>query len=1263
MFDITPEDIKDLNDIDLRELVGRLCEAELASRGLSPAAVTWGGSQTAADGGLDVRVALPPGTVIDGFIPRAATGFQVKKPDMPKAEILQEMRPNGTLRPAIQQLANECGAYIIASSTGSTADGPYQNRKAAMREALEGTANGADLETDFFDRGRLASWVRNHAGLIAWVREKVGRSLAGWRPYGAWTGGPEDADAEYLVDNKLTLHFGRNSDTPAQSALAGMDQLRDELLKPGTVVRLVGLSGVGKTRFVQALFDARIGMRSLPRSLAVYTNLSDDPDPQPVGLATDLIANRHAAVLIVDNCPPDLHRRLSDICKVPSTTISVLTVEYDVRDDQPEGTQVVTLDTSSTELIEKLIQRRYRHVSQVDASTIASASGGNARIAIALAETVGASDTLAGLTNEELFERLFRQRQDPDKALLHSAQACSLLYSFEGEKLEGVDAELPRLASLVGQSVANIYGHVSELQRRELVQSRSVWRAVLPHAIANRLAGRALDDIPFSLIDQQLVQGGTEHTAKSFSRRLAFLHDHRRAIAIAQEWLAPGGRLGDVAHFNAVQEAMFKNIAPVLPEATLSALERAELVSPDMASSIWYTHRSLLRSLAYDANLFTRSARLLTLATLNLGQGQELEAASSYFTSLFFIYLSGTQASIDQRLRVIEDLLRSSESRLRALGLVALKNILRTSHFTSHYRFEFGARSRDYGYRPRTETEIKGWYSAALSLIEKLALQETVLPSELLDLLAQNFSGLWWAARNREELDAVFRRIAAAGFWAGGWIACRKAMQVKADTSPDDTLLLSALEATLRPSNPRERVQALVLGNSSHPLDPDDLDSGSSLSAALERLEAIARSLGEAVAMDDLLLRELLPDLLRGGSRVWSFGRGMAKACPDRSGVWNLMVGGLEHIPEDKRNIQLLRGFLSELWESDRDLAQDLLDRAAQHPLLQPDLPVLHSAVTLDERGVTRLNHALDQNLTPVLSFKGLAYGRTTDQLSGPSLQGLVEKISDKPEGFPVALEILYMRLFTDSSEHRVHEPEILAAGQALLLRVSFQHSRQADEYQITEVAKACLVGPEAALVAATVATKLRQAVRDGDTYGFDNSSLLTVLLERHPIAVLDALFEGDEESRDDGVRVFDHIGEHRPQPLDVVSSETLITWCKEDRIIRYPLAALLVTFAHRPDAQSAQLWSEQAKVLLANAPDLEEILGIFIERFRPSTWSGSRAALMEANGQLLDIVHTIIPPSAHAFLARARARFLEEVNRERVAENAYDRGRDERFE
>jgi hypothetical protein len=349
---------------------------------------------------------------------------------MARANIITEMQPSGAVRPVIQELAAEAGAYIIVSSAASTSDSVLRNRRNAMREALGGMDGADRLYTDFYDRTRLATWVRRHPGLITWVKEKVGNAVLGWRPYGPWSGTSDGVNAEYLLDERLRLHLGRHRDTQAQSVADAIDNLRDELAESGKILRLVGLSGVGKTRLVEALFDARIGARALPPSLAIYMNLSDNPDPQPTGLASDLIANRTRAILIVDNCPPDLHRRLSDLCSRPESTVSVLTVEYDVRDDQPEGTEVVRLDTSSPELIEKLVQRRYSHLSQVDARTIAEVSGGNARIAIALAQTVERGDTIAGLSDDELFQRLFRQRQESNNALFLAAQACSLVYSF-----------------------------------------------------------------------------------------------------------------------------------------------------------------------------------------------------------------------------------------------------------------------------------------------------------------------------------------------------------------------------------------------------------------------------------------------------------------------------------------------------------------------------------------------------------------------------------------------------------------------------------------------------------------------------------------------------------------------------------------------------------------------------------------------------------------------------------------------------------------
>jgi hypothetical protein len=233
MFEITPNDIALLTDEDLRALVGLLCESELKRRGFSPSAVTWGGHQNANDGGVDVRIALPAGTAIDGFVPRPATGYQVKATDMPRNEILEEMRPGGVLRPAIQQLADLFGAYIIVSSIGSISDVPLQSRRNAMAEAVKDLPNAEALALDFYDRTRLATWVRDHSGLIPWVREKIGKAIPGWRPYGAWAYSPEGVSDEYLVDDSLRIQTDTDATEGGLQALDGIRRIRDRLREHG----------------------------------------------------------------------------------------------------------------------------------------------------------------------------------------------------------------------------------------------------------------------------------------------------------------------------------------------------------------------------------------------------------------------------------------------------------------------------------------------------------------------------------------------------------------------------------------------------------------------------------------------------------------------------------------------------------------------------------------------------------------------------------------------------------------------------------------------------------------------------------------------------------------------------------------------------------------------------------------------------------------------------------------------------------------------
>ena len=304
LLEIVGDDIALLDDDDLRELIGLLCEADYRLVGLPTSGIRWGGHQDAKDGGIDVFVCDTVTPPENSFVRRSITGFQVKKTDIIPSQIRQEMRPNGVIRPSIKDLIKKKGAYVIVSSNASVTNTALRNRIDAMKEAIANEDDHENLYIEFLDRGRIATWVRSHPSLILWVRNKIGKPLKAWRSFENWSNTPGGSEEAYLLDDSLRLHDCETHMDDGQSVKDGLSRIRAALATPGTSVRLVGLSGVGKTRFAQALFDIRIGVKALNPSQVVYADVSDGPDPDPVTLASQLISvsqKTHIVLIYNDN--------------------------------------------------------------------------------------------------------------------------------------------------------------------------------------------------------------------------------------------------------------------------------------------------------------------------------------------------------------------------------------------------------------------------------------------------------------------------------------------------------------------------------------------------------------------------------------------------------------------------------------------------------------------------------------------------------------------------------------------------------------------------------------------------------------------------------------------------------------------------------------------------------------------------------------------------------------------------------------------------
>ncbi len=268
-----------------------------------------------------------------------------------------------------------------------------------------------------------------------------------------------------------------------------------------------------------------------------------------------------------------------------------------------------------------------------------------------------------------------------------------------------------------------------------------------------------------------------------------------------------------VSHLDDLGRAVLYNVAPVAPDAVLTAFEEAlsDSQSQDELLEI-SSYAQILRSLAYEPRTFDRCAALLS----GIAEAQDVSVRSNetskLFASLFTIHFSGTHATIEQRLSVVDTLAGSSNAKLRALGLAALKSMLKTSHFSPAQTFQFGARSRDYGYWPRRTSEVKQWFGETLKLAGSLALLDAPPAAEARSAIADAFRGLWHVECIHDDLECLCEAIGQRQFWADGWVAVRQTIFYDSKgMTPEAAERLARLEKALRPADLVQKVRSIVL--------------------------------------------------------------------------------------------------------------------------------------------------------------------------------------------------------------------------------------------------------------------------------------------------------------------------------------------------------------------------------------------------------------------------------------------------------------------
>lgn len=1213
ILEVTGDDIQKLSDVDLRTLCVRLALAEFRSQGLPSSSILAGGNQDAPDGGLDVRIECMTELPQRDFIPRQHTGLQVKKPDMPPGKIEIEMRPAGVLRSVIRELAEVGGAYIIVSAQGSVADGPLRDRRAAMRAQLHDLPEASKLHTDFYDRDRLAIWANEYDGVAAWVRNRVGRGFSSWSSVGEWTGARVSQQHTYLWDDKACITDARNSKREPLTVAQGIVELRAALSIPQQCIRLVGLSGVGKTRLVQALFETDLEGQPLDPSLALYTDYSRETDPPAREMARHLVMHGRRAILLVDNCNSATHSELVSICAAQQSKVSLLTVEYDVGEDQPECTDVFLLQTASPNIVARWLRQSFANVSWIDCETIAEFSDGNFRVARALAETLKKGETLGNLKSRDLLDRIFMQRQENDKALRLAAEDLSLLCSINGEDTT-MNGELARLARIRKVDVSVMYETLIELLRRGVAQSRSEWRAILPHAIANPLACRALERMTKEAVDDFLASL-SPRMLSSFSRRLGFLHESEKAKSLVSRWLSPAAPYGNLLSPDGTAIHLLVNIAPVDPEATLAVIEQSLNGSEatDLLAMPLPARSQLMRltkSLAHDSHMFERAVILLS----RFFSALDVKTPSTdreLLGQLFQLRQSGTNAAQILRQHVIERWATSRDPNERKCAVVALDALLTTDFFTSQGEFRFGARSRDSGCVPSYEQACE-WYAAAVDLIVRLSASFT----EATSVLARHVRDIWRLGPCKDALvTAAEAFLATRGEWLEGWAAFRFVLRFDGKGMPHAELLRTEeITERLRPRDLLNQARAAMLYRANDAWDfLDENCDGETVAANVPpggKAARVAQEIGAELARNDNIRVQFLPEILADSAapRAFDCGIGLATGATDLPAMWESLVANLLAVEQDIRRPEVLGGFLFAAAKRDDLFADTALDEILETENLGRYLPYFQARIGIDRRGIARLRSGIAQEVISARDFLDIANNVVKDAPSD-DFGSLLLDISNLPGGVAVALDVLYPYLWPTNSNEVPWPVSIIDIGRQLLRRGELDSSMQYGSYGLRGVIRSCCVGSEGKDTAQVVCQKVREILESDRVSSIDLYYVFEGLFESQPEIALDTFVQPGAARRT--ARYFQE-GSGQSNPVERMQADTLRQWADLSPEDRYPtLSVALSMFVGEHQAEADTL-SPLFLTLLDHAPNKAAFLGEYWEHVHPSTYSGPLSLKLE---------------------------------------------------
>lgn len=510
-----------------------------------------------------------------------------------------------------------------------------------------------------------------------------------------------------------------------------LKELKKEILENTGIIRLIGLSGLGKSFLVLKSYENY-------QDHYLYCDYGTTNFKSLYDRLQIIFREYPEAIMIIDNCPSDVLEKIRDLRIAEHVHNHIITIFNDPNEASINGTNQIILDFKKDENIVDKIINNITVKDEIQKPLLVKFAGGIPLMAQLLVQGLSDGKELGDISDEGLMNRLLGNEKNSDDRVFLQSLSLFKFVGWEGDKrnqLEyiAIDKSITSVNISDEDILLNKFDEVIKHNiKRTIIERAGRMVGIRPIPLAQHLilewfekcTGDRLLKVIKALQDPNCPPDLRNHLGEQFR----FMGYSQEAVDFVNDVLGEKSPFGNAEVINTeVGSHLFRIFVEVNPEAVAKCLSRIILpMSTEELKKLDEGRRNIVwtvEKLCFDTRTFYEGAKLMLRLAVAENESWSNNATGD-FVSLFPIMLPATAVDFNSRLCFLRDNLEGDQ---KPMIFKALKRALYCRNFTFMSGPETqGLKKLNY-YMPKDEGEIAIYIAGCLDIL-KAALPQEVIP-------------------------------------------------------------------------------------------------------------------------------------------------------------------------------------------------------------------------------------------------------------------------------------------------------------------------------------------------------------------------------------------------------------------------------------------------------------------------------------------------------------------------------------------------------